>query len=92
MNDVFRQQERLGRLTTVLGPDVLVLLRLEGADCLNGLFDYQVEALSTRPHLDFDALIGTHATVEIDSRHHGARPFDGIVTQASWIGAGENGQ
>ncbi|MDO5641199.1 MAG: type VI secretion system tip protein TssI/VgrG, partial [Paracoccus sp. (in: a-proteobacteria)] len=90
MNAIFKQAERLGRLTTSLGEDVLSLLRFDGTDHLNDLFEYRVEALSIRDDLDFDALIGTHATVEIESRD-GMRPFDGIVTSAVWAGVGENG-
>ncbi|MFC3570114.1 type VI secretion system Vgr family protein [Paracoccus simplex] len=90
MNAPLRQSERLGRLTTALGPDILALLRFDGTDHLNELFDYRVEALATRNDLDFDALIGTHATVEIETRD-GTQPFDGIVTQARWAGVGENG-
>lgn len=37
--------------------------------------------------LDFDALVGTHATVEIKGRE-GIRSFDGIVTQARWAECG----
>ncbi|MFD2441633.1 type VI secretion system Vgr family protein [Paracoccus kondratievae] len=85
-----RQTERLGRLTTALGADTLALLRFDGTDHLNDLFEYRVEALATRDDLDFDALIGTHATVEIEGRE-GTQPFDGIVTQARWAGVGENG-
>ncbi|AUH33089.1 type VI secretion system Vgr family protein [Paracoccus tegillarcae] len=90
MNAPFKQAERLGRLTTELGPDVLVLLRFDGSDHLNDLFEYRVEALAIRDDLDFDALVGTHATVEIEA-HEVMRPFDGIVTSARWAGVGENG-
>ena len=90
MNAPFRQVERLGRLTTALGADVLALLRFDGTDHLNELFEYRVEALSTRDDLDFDALVGTHATVEIEA-HEEMRAFDGIVTSARWAGVGENG-
>ena len=90
MSFSLRQTDRLGRLTTALGPDTLVLLRFDGSDHLNGLFDYRVEAISMERDLDFDALVGTHATVAIDGRE-GLRHFDGIVTQARWIGSNENG-
>ena len=90
MNAPFKQAERLGRLTTALGPDQLALLRFDGTDHLNDLFEYRIEALSPRDDLDFDALIGTHATVEIEA-HDQMRPFDGIITSASWAGVGENG-
>lgn len=79
MNAPLRQAERLGRLTTELGPDVLSLLRFDGTDHLNDLYEYQVEALAVRDDLDFDALVGAHATVEIEGRE-GVQHFDGIVT------------
>lgn len=81
MNAPFSQTERLGRLTTELGPDVLSLLRFDGSDHLNDLFEYRVEALAIREDLDFDALVGTHAAVEIEA-HEQMRPFAGIVTSA----------
>lgn len=90
MNAPLRQAERLGRLATALGADTLSLLRFDGTDHLNDLYEYQVEALAVRDDLDFDALIGTHATVEIEGRE-GVQHFDGIVTQARWAGVGENG-
>lgn len=92
MNVPFRQDSRLGRLDTVLGPDTLVLLRFDGTDHVNNLFEYNVEALSVEANIDFDELIGTHATVELLTQKDGPSWFDGIVTQARWVGAGENGQ
>lgn len=90
MNALFKQADRLGRLTTVLGPDALSLLRFNGADHMNELFEYRVEAIAPTADVDFDQLIGTHATVQIDGRE-GSRIFDGIVTHARWAGVGENG-
>jgi type VI secretion system secreted protein VgrG len=66
MSPSYSQVERLGRLTTVLGDDVLVLLRFDGSDHLNELFEYRVEALAGSADIDFDALIGTHATVTVE--------------------------
>ena len=86
----FMQDARLGRLFTNLGSETLALIRFEGTDALNGLFDYSVEALAPRDDLDFDALLGTHATVTIDGAE-GPSYFDGIITQVSWRGPGENG-
>lgn len=90
MNMPFLQAGRLGRLNTVLGPNELVILRFFGADYMNALFEYEVEALATTSGVDFDALLGTHATVTIDTRH-GPRHFDGIVARTRYAGAGENG-
>jgi type VI secretion system secreted protein VgrG len=90
MSPSYSQVERLGRLTTVLGDDVLVLLRFDGSDHMNELFEYRVEALAERGDIDFNALMGTHASVTVEGVV-GPRHFDGIVTQVRWAGAGENG-
>lgn len=90
MDAPLRQLDRSGRLTAAFGPDVLVLLRFDGIEQLNDLFEYRVEALATQSDLDSDALVRTHATVEIEGRE-GTRVFDGIVTQARWADEGENG-
>ena len=88
---VLKQAGRLGKLHTSLGPDVLALLRFNGTDQVNGLYNYQVDALSIKRDIDFDALIGTHATVEIATHHGTPSFFDGVVTRANWSGVGENG-
>ncbi|WP_421687328.1 type VI secretion system Vgr family protein [Tritonibacter scottomollicae] len=86
----FMQDARLGRLITTLGSETLALIRFDGTDALNGLFEYAVEALAPRDDIDFDELLGTHATVTIDGAE-GAAHFDGIITEVSWRGPGENG-
>ena len=91
MNAIMKQAARMGRLDTALGADVLVLQRFEGIDALNALFDYQVDGLATDPEIDFDVLIGTHATVTLRGPDGEDRPFDGLVAEARWLGPGENG-
>ncbi|MFQ6554306.1 type VI secretion system Vgr family protein [Aestuariibius insulae] len=90
MNKFFSQADRKGRLSTVLGKDALVLLRMDGTEELSGDFEWRVEALSTQAGLDLHSLLGTHATVEIEHAS-GTRAFDGIVTEASAGGSTENG-
>ena len=90
MNVPFQQGTRTGRLTTQLKGDPLMLRRFSGADHMNGLFEYGVQAI-TGTDVNFDSLIGTHATVTIETEDHGARYFDGIVTTARWSGVEEAG-
>jgi type VI secretion system secreted protein VgrG len=91
LNNPFKQANRLGKLSTVMGADEIVLLRFEGTDYINDLFTWRVEALSMDPDINFDDLIGTHATVELTTISHGLRYYDGIVTDAEWAGHAENG-
>ncbi|MCF6446139.1 type VI secretion system Vgr family protein [Nereida sp. MMG025] len=90
MNTHFSQQDRQGRLTTAIGAETLVLLRMDGSEELSGDFEWRVEALATEPGLNLHGLLGTHATVEIDHAD-GTRAFDGIVCEAQARGASENG-
>ncbi|KIT15577.1 type VI secretion system Vgr family protein [Jannaschia aquimarina] len=90
MNALFSQDARQGRLTTTLGKDALVLLRMDGTEELSGDFEWRVEALSTRGDVDLHALLGTPATVEVDLAG-GTRHFDGVVCEARHAGVSENG-
>ncbi|MCF6446202.1 hypothetical protein [Nereida sp. MMG025] len=45
MNTHFSQKDRQGRLTTSLGADMLVLLRMDGTEELSADFEWRVEAL-----------------------------------------------
>ena len=90
MNALFSQTDRRARLTTVLGPDALVLLRLDGTEELSGDFEWRIEALSDDPALDLHALLGTHATAAVEMMG-GTRQLDGIVCEAAHAGSTENG-
>ena len=81
----------MGRLATVLGKDVLNLLRFDGQELVNGLFSYRIEALATRDDLALEALIGTHATVGIRNFDLPETMFDGIVTEAELQGMDQHG-
>lgn len=90
MSTVLKQAGRLGKLHTGLGEDELCLLRFNGTDMMNGLFEYHVEALSENAAVDFDALVGTHATVEVKTSS-GPKFYDGVVSSASRLGEAAHG-
>lgn len=95
MNAPFSQETRLGKFHIEPKDNrkglELFLLRFSGADHVNGLFEYRVEAISTNPDIDFNDLLGTHGRVEITSRSGAPIWFDGIITRMAWAGAEENG-
>lgn len=86
----FSQNNRRALLSSILGPEKLVLHRMHGDEELSGDFEWNVEALSPDSNLTLHELLGTHATVSMESVE-GTRYFDGIVTDAQWIGPEENG-
>ncbi|MED5618041.1 type VI secretion system Vgr family protein [Ideonella sp. BN130291] len=89
------QHERLLRLHTPLGPDVLLAERAEVVEGIgpgsadHAGFSVRVTALSTDPALDFDELIGQPMLLELltaDSRTD-LRPWHGHVTRFSQLGS-----
>ncbi|MBM7068834.1 type VI secretion system Vgr family protein [Actibacterium sp. 188UL27-1] len=85
------QQGRLGILHTPLGPDKLGLLRFDGTDAINDLFEYRIEAISDDPDIDFDALIGHHISVELTHVYKDKKWYDGILADGQYVGVGETG-
>jgi type VI secretion system secreted protein VgrG len=81
-----RQERRAGVLETPLGTDKLAIVRFDGSEGINELFEFRLEALSADGDIDFDQLIGKHATLTINSVNGRKRKFDGIVTETQWLG------
>lgn len=85
-----RQTNRLLRLHTPLGSDVLVAERLDGWEAVDqGGFRFELDALSADAMLPLDALLGAPVLVELltaDSRTN-LRPFHGHVTAFERIGS-----
>lgn len=85
------QSSRLGKLHSPFGANNLVLLRMDGTDLVDGLFEYRIEALSMTANLNFDDGIGQNISVEVNTHNHGKKWFDGILTEAQWLGVHEGG-
>ena len=91
MNVALKQDRRPAILTTILGDQELVLLRFNGTDAINRLFEYRVEAISLKPDLDLQSLMGTHAHIAFSNVRHGPKYYDGIVVEAETLGVGDGG-
>jgi type VI secretion system secreted protein VgrG len=85
MNQVLKQDDRIGRFTTPLGEDVLVLVRFDASEGLSELFEYRIEALSEDADLDFDKSIGQACQLKLKT-YGQEREFNGIMTEAQWQG------
>ncbi|MDM7582282.1 type VI secretion system Vgr family protein [Xanthomonas fragariae] len=85
-----QQQERLLRLHTPLGPDVLVAETLDGRESVDGGgFHFEVSALSANAGLPLDALLCQPVLLELltaESRT-ALRPFHGHVTAFERLGS-----
>ncbi|MGL4812307.1 MAG: type VI secretion system Vgr family protein, partial [Beijerinckiaceae bacterium] len=86
MTVMLRQDRRAGVLETPLGTDKLAVVRFDGSEGSSELFEWRIEAVSIDGDIDFDALIGKHATLSIHGVNGLTRKFDGIVTETQWLG------
>ena len=80
--------EHFAELDSPFGPDLL-LGQLTAQEALSEPFTYTVLGLSTKPDLDFNALLGEHITVRLHQNPEVAdapRYFDGLVEQVSLVG------
>lgn len=80
------QDTRIANLSTPLGKDVLATARFDGTEGMSELFEYRVEAVSKDENIDFDKALGLNATLSMKSYDFGKRYFDGIMTEAQWVG------
>jgi type VI secretion system secreted protein VgrG len=85
MGDALKQDSRVGKFTTPLGEDVLVLVRFDGTEGLSELFEYRFECLSEDPDLDFDKAIGQQCSLKL-KMYDKEREFNGIMVEAQWLG------
>lgn len=92
------QHNRLGVFYPPDNPDSgqtlsLALQRFAGHEAVNGLFEFEVECISVTPGIDFDALLGRNASVRLQTLDpaHPDRYFDGLLTEARWLGLREGG-
>jgi type VI secretion system secreted protein VgrG len=70
-----------------LGPDVLMVRHFSGAERLGGNFEYVVTLFSKNQNIEFEQLLGKHATVEVRFGLSAPRYFDGIVCEFSHQGS-----
>jgi len=86
MAGVLSQDNRIGKLTTPLGPDILALVRIDASEGLSELFSFNVEAISLDPNIDFDKIMGQACTVNIKTDGPN-RVFNGILVAAQATGS-----
>jgi type VI secretion system secreted protein VgrG len=86
MGQTLTQNTRTCELTTPLGKDVLVLVRLNASEGLSELFEYRIDCLSEDADINFDKAIGESCSLKI-KMYGKEREFNGILVEAQWLGA-----
>ena len=84
------QSDRIAEFKTPLGKDALVLIKITATEGLGELFEFRVEALSDKENIDFDKALGQGCTIKLNAYEGKDRIYDGILTQAQWIGKTED--
>ena len=78
----YTQADRPLKITTPLGPDVLLITNFRGREAISRLFQFQLNLIADRQKLSeirFDRILGQCVTVEMTSRTGDTRYFNGLV-------------
>jgi type VI secretion system secreted protein VgrG len=94
-SQAFKQTDRLLRLRTPLGADVLLAETLKGIECISGQaegvigFKLQLDALSLNAHLELKQLIAQPVLLQLqtDQSRTELRPLHGHISAVSCVGA-----
>ncbi|TYC65926.1 type VI secretion system tip protein VgrG [Stappia sp. BW2] len=81
-----KQAKRMAELTSVFGQDELSVVTIECDEGLSEDFEIRLEVLSQKEDLNFDNAIATHMTVKVVTNNGDTRHFDGLLTDAKWMG------
>ncbi|MGL5998510.1 MAG: type VI secretion system Vgr family protein [Pseudomonas proteolytica] len=80
---LFNQASRLAKITSPLGPDVLLLNEMGGDEELGRLFSYELQLNSLDANIDLNQLLGKPMSVGLQLADGGERYFHGIVARCS---------
>lgn len=81
-----QQDRRIAILETPLGKDVLNIVRADVNEGLSELFEIRIEAVSEKPNLDFNGVLGRNCSITLHTFRERQRFFNGVCCEAQWIG------
>ncbi|RON08077.1 type VI secretion protein ImpA [Pseudomonas brassicacearum] len=80
---LFKQLSRLAKITSPLGPEVLLLKDMGGGEELGRLFNYELQLHSLDNAIDLNQLLGKPMSLSLQLDGGGERHFHGIVARCS---------
>ncbi|WP_325918726.1 type VI secretion system Vgr family protein [Pseudomonas frederiksbergensis] len=80
---LFNQASRLAKITSPLGPEVLLLKDMGGGEELGRLFNYELQLHSLDNAIDLNQILGKPMCVSVQLDGGGERHFHGIVARFS---------
>ena len=88
----FTQENRVLKIDTPLGKDVLLLTDLNGCEGVSALFEYELVLVSPKNDIDFKQIVGKSVTISIDLANDKDRYINGIITRFAQREGGINEQ
>lgn len=79
----YTQKERMCRVTSPLGDDVLLVERMHAREAVSSLFALELELLSETDDIGFDQIVGKSVTISVELKNGKQRHFNGIVSRFS---------
>lgn len=80
----YKQADRPLKITTPLGPDILLLRAVKGQEEISHLFEFQIQMIADlKDEVKFDKIVGQSVTVELRLPDSSKRYFNGIVNRFS---------
>ena len=87
---VFSQENRVIKINTPLGKDVLLLQGFSGQEAISSLFQFHLDLIAeNRQNVAFDKLLGQKISIEVLLPNEKTRYFHGLVSSLSQGGRGE---
>jgi len=80
------QDGREAILATPLGKDVLLFSRMDCIEGMGELFEFRIEALSSKAEINFDQALGRNCSIHLETNDKAGRDFSGVLTEARWLG------
>lgn len=86
MREGYQQNGFFQSVSTVLGPDVLLLDTLQGTECISALYQFSLTMRSSSADIKAKTLIGKPATVTLQQGEGCNRYISGIISRFSYLG------
>lgn len=81
-----KQDKRVGKFETPLGPDKLVLARMTADEALGEMFEIVVDCLSDQKWIDFTSALGVNCSLTFETYKGAKRHFNGVLVEARTLG------
>jgi len=83
----FTQADRLIKIETPLGEDVLLLKGFWGQEGISQLFRFDLDLMTEGPPIDFNAIVGQNVTIHVELPEDKERYFNGYISRFAQTGS-----